>query len=175
MPCSLPSLWSAQKNPALAPPQGGAAMSWSADKHQSELKIRTSRRKRGKKNPKQQPPTPYTQKTSKQKQTSKKQTNKKQTPKKKHKKTQMINKCLLLLQWRESSFEESHEFHNLSLLVTQEVFPGLCESCDGMVVWDHSLVFMTAKCGQGGTSGMAQPCQVVISLLPSLGKQLPCI
>lgn len=28
---------------------------------------------------------------------------------------------------------ESHEFCNLSLLVMQEVFPGLCESCDGMV------------------------------------------
>lgn len=26
----------------------------------------------------------------------------------------------------------------------QEVFPGPCESCDGMVVWDH--LFMTAKC-----------------------------
>lgn len=41
-------------------------------------------------------------------------------------------------------FEESHEFHYLSLLIMQEVFPGPCESCDGMVVWDH--LFMTAKC-----------------------------
>lgn len=65
---------------------------------------------------------------------------------KKKQNLQVINERLLLLQWGESTFEESHEFHKLSLPLTQEVFPGLCESCDGMAMWDHSLVLTTAKC-----------------------------
>lgn len=70
--------------------------------------------------------------------------------------------------WRKHLFEKNHEFHSQSLPATQKVFPGPHEGHGCVESFTGIYGSQVLLCGQGDTSGTAQPCQVIISVLPPL-------